>query len=322
MTTPAQDPNPQQAILDSVFSDDVPVPTFDTPTPTVVDDSGRVTADPSVKPVPPVRQEAAAPEGEEVSAEEALSEGDEQVEQPAADAPEAELQVAPTPAATPQPQQVSATEIAKAIVEAQELARKAALPPPPVAKLPQENALEAFYDPETRARVVKHVLGAHYEPGMESNKTALATVESFLHSELKSAQVDAKLAAFETQQRQAVQSAQQMEAQAQANNLFQQNLAKYVDVTPDFQETLADLVELNQRKGMNLQQATTEAFKRGQQLGLRPKGTKGAPTTQQRAVIGREAAHAVIRQPTGAPPSPKASDQARTVNDIIKMAFS
>lgn len=194
-------------------------------------------------------------------------------------------------------------------------------PPAPPPKLKEQVALDAFYDDRTRAEVVKHVLGGHYQPGAETNPTALATVEAFLTSQARNASIEAKLAAFETAQQQAQVQAQQAQLQQHATNLFQSELSKFETPNVALQETLADLVYNYQLQGKDIQQATALAFERGKQLGLRLKGAPGRPSNQQRQVSGKESAQRVVAAPTGNQ-APAATASPRTINDVLKAAFS
>lgn len=194
-------------------------------------------------------------------------------------------------------------------------------PPAPAPKLKEQVALDAFYDDRTRAEVVKHVLGGHYQPGAETNPTALATVEAFLTSQARNATIEAKLAAFETAQKQAQVQAQQAQLQQHATNLFQSELSKFETPNVALQETLADLVYSYQLQGKDIQQATALAFERGKQLGLRLKGAPGRPSNQQRQVSGKESAQRVVAAPTGNQ-APVATASPRTINDVLKAAFS
>jgi hypothetical protein len=197
-----------------------------------------------------------------------------------------------------------------------------AAPPPPAPKLKEERALEAFYDDRTRAEVVKFVLGGHYQPGAETNPTALATVEAFLTSQARNATLEARLAGFETAQAQAQVQAAQAQSQQYATNLFQSELAKFDTPNPALQETLADLVYNYQLQGYNIPQATQAAFERGKQLGLRLKGAQGRPSNQQRVVSGRETAQRVVSMPTGTQSQAPTQASPRSINDVLKAAFS
>lgn len=193
-------------------------------------------------------------------------------------------------------------------------------PPAPPPKLKEQVALDAFYDDRTRAEVVKHVLGGHYQPGAETNPTALATVEAFLTSQARNASIEAKLAAFETAQKQSQVQAQQAQLQQHATNLFQSELSKFEAPNVALQETLADLVYSYQLQGKNVEQATALAFERGKQLGLRLKGAPGRPSNQQRQVSGKESAQRVVAAPTGNQ-APATTASHRTINDVLKTAF-
>lgn len=193
-------------------------------------------------------------------------------------------------------------------------------PPAPPPKLKEQVALDAFYDDRTRAEVVKHVLGGHYRPGAETNPDALANVEAFLISQARNATIEAKLAAFETAQKQAQVQAQQAQLQQHATNLFQSELSKFETPNVALQETLADLVYSYQLQGKDIQQATALAFERGKQLGLRLKGAPGRPSNQQRQVSGKESAQRVVAAPTGNQ-APVATASPRTINDVLKAAF-
>lgn len=194
-------------------------------------------------------------------------------------------------------------------------------PPAPAPKLKEQVALDAFYDDRTRAEVVKHVLGGHYQPGAETNPTALATVEAFLTSQARNATLEARLAGFETAQQQAQAQAHQAQAQQHATNLFQAELAKFEAPNAALQETLADLVYAYQLQGHSIPQATQAAFERGKQLGLRLKGAPGRPSNQQRQVSGKETAQRVVSLPTGSQAQAAPQQGPRSINDVLKAAF-
>lgn len=267
---------------------------------------------------------ASAPSAPDAGAQEAAP-----AEQPGApdSADPAALAPAPVEAAQSQPQGEPTIPLSAllALMQAGGLPGavqpQAPQPPAPPPKLKEQVALDAFYDDRTRAEVVKHVLGGHYQPGAETNPTALATVEAFLTSQARNATIEAKLAAFETAQKQAQVQAQQAQLQQHATNLFQSELAKFEAPNAALQETLADLVYNYQLQGKNVEQATALAFERGKQLGLRLKGAPGRPSNQQRQVSGKESAQRVVAAPTGNQ-APAATASSRTINDVLKAAFS
>lgn len=200
-------------------------------------------------------------------------------------------------------------------------------PPAPPPKLKEQVALDAFYDAATRAEVVKHVLGGHYQPktersvGSENDPTALATVEAFLTSQVRNATIEAKLAAFETAQAQSQARMQQAQLQNYATNLFQAELAKFDTPNAVMVDTLADLVYSYQLQGKTVDQATALAFERGKQLGLRLKGAPGRPSNQQRQVSGRDTAQRVVAAPTGTATQAPAQQTPRTIRDVLKAVF-
>lgn len=321
-------------ILDSVFSD-APVPTFDSQPDPVTDLRGGAptsTPDPTIEAEGQrLRQEShhlePVNDGDEIEAE-----AETQQETAPAETPDPEPQDTPEPqqarpATLPTgPIQLTREQFDALLKSKTEPARqevKADPKPQPAPKLPQETALELFQNPESRAQVVRHVLNVHYKDGAENDPASLALVETFLQSELKSARVEARIAAFEKAQTEQARLSQQQSIQQQADSLFQKGLSQFHDPTPEQVDFLADRVHSNQLRGMDLTAATKEAMDIGRKaLGLRMKGAPGRPTTQQQTVKGKQAAQAVVRVPTGQ--APRASDTKGpvTLNTILKDMFS
>lgn len=272
----------------------------------------------------PAQPAPSEPAAEPVEQREAAPEAEQQTESETQQPEVAQPQVSETQEPTFTREQV--VEMWRLMQQAQQQPQVKQEPPKP--QEPQQTQadknLDAFYkalpDQGQRKEFMRAFMGSLYEEGAENDRRSVALMESHLIAKAETAKLAARWDAFEAQQRQAAERAALAARQSEANNIFQTYLSQFAEVSPHFQEALADMVLANQHRGMDIRQATAAAFETGKQLGLRLKGQSGRPSQQQLVVQGRDKAAAVTRTPTGSPPKQE-SAKSRTINDILKQTF-